>query len=124
MELKESFAMKTTYVQARFPEAGCPQLRPALVNLFKECQKLTDIILQCLSLSLGKDKNFLASLHRGALAHCGVVPNLTTLRVNHYPPVTDKLADRPGVVRCGQHTDYGTITLLFQVRSIITTDHG
>ena len=25
--------------------------------------------------------------------------------------------DRPGIVRCGEHSDYGTITILFQVRT-------
>ena len=24
--------------------------------------------------------------------------------------------DRPGIVRCGEHSDYGTVTILFQVR--------
>ena len=23
---------------------------------------------------------------------------------------------RPGIVRCGEHSDYGTVTILFQVR--------
>ena len=24
---------------------------------------------------------------------------------------------RPGIVRCGEHSDYGTVTILFQVRA-------
>ena len=115
MEVKESFAMKTTYKKAQFPESSCPKLKPSLVKLFTEYQKLTETVLKCLSLALGKEMGFLSGLHRGALSEYGEVPNLTTLRVNHYPPVPARLASRPGVVRCGQHTDYGTITLLSQV---------
>lgn len=38
---------------------------------------------------------------------------MTTLRTLYYPPLTDDDV-KPGVVRCGAHSDYGTITLLFQ----------
>ena len=42
--------------------------------------------------------------------------NFTTLRLLHYPAVnTETLL--PGQVRCGEHVDYGSITLLFQDRS-------
>ena len=40
--------------------------------------------------------------------------NATTLRSPFYPPLTDAHGRRAGVERCGQHADYGTITLLFQ----------
>ena len=115
IELKESFAMKTTYKAAVFPDSSCPELQPALVRLFKECQEVARVLLTCLSVALGQERDFLSSLHTGALGQCGTVANLTTLRVNHYPAVPDYLY-REGVVRCGQHTDFGTITLLFQVR--------
>lgn len=40
--------------------------------------------------------------------------NCTTVRLLHYPPVTEL---KPNQVRCGEHTDYGSITLLFQDES-------
>lgn len=43
----------------------------------------------------------------------GVEKNGTILRSLYYPPLTgDDI--QPGVVRCGEHSDYGTITLLLQ----------
>ena len=39
--------------------------------------------------------------------------NRTIFRSLYYPTLTDKDA-QPGVVRCGAHSDYGSITLLLQ----------
>ena len=36
------------------------------------------------------------------------------LRCNYYPMVTDVSKVKPGQIRCGEHTDYGGITLLIQ----------
>ena len=40
--------------------------------------------------------------------------NCTTLRLLHYPCLPDDKIIKPGQIRCGEHTDYGSITLLFQ----------
>jgi isopenicillin N synthase-like dioxygenase len=39
--------------------------------------------------------------------------NATTFRTLFYPSLADG-AIKAGVERCGQHSDYGTFTLLFQ----------
>ncbi len=39
--------------------------------------------------------------------------NSTTLRSLYYPPVNSETA-KEGQLRCGEHSDYGSITLLFQ----------
>ena len=36
------------------------------------------------------------------------------LRYNYYPMITDPSQIKPGQIRCGEHTDYGGITLLIQ----------
>ena len=36
------------------------------------------------------------------------------LRCNYYPMISDLSKIKPGQIRCGEHTDYGGITLLFQ----------
>ena len=36
------------------------------------------------------------------------------LRLLHYPKVDAKILDNPNQTRIGAHTDYGTVTLLFQ----------
>ena len=38
--------------------------------------------------------------------------NFTTLRLLYYPPLTASV--KPGQLRCGEHVDYGSVTLLFQ----------
>ena len=43
----------------------------------------------------------------------GVEKNATTFRSLYYPSLADWDV-HPGVVRCGAHSDYGTITLLLQ----------
>ena len=40
--------------------------------------------------------------------------NCTTLRLLNYPSITEDSDIKPGQIRCGEHTDYGSITLLFQ----------
>ena len=40
--------------------------------------------------------------------------NFTTLRLLHYPPLPTEEEVKLGQVRCGEHVDYGSITLLFQ----------
>ncbi len=38
----------------------------------------------------------------------------TTLRLLYYPPLPYSFIIKPGQLRCGEHVDYGSITLLFQ----------
>ena len=54
--------MKTTYKSAVFPNIACPELQPALVRLFKECQEVARVVLTCLSVALGKEKKFLTTV--------------------------------------------------------------
>ena len=40
--------------------------------------------------------------------------NYTTMRILYYPPLPPSSEIKPGQLRCGEHVDYGSITLLFQ----------
>ena len=40
--------------------------------------------------------------------------NYTTMRLLYYPPLPTSSEIKPGQLRCGEHVDYGSITLLFQ----------
>lgn len=40
--------------------------------------------------------------------------NYSNIRVLHYPPIPPSDEILPGQIRCGEHVDYGSITLLFQ----------
>ena len=36
------------------------------------------------------------------------------MRYNFYPKIPDMSKVKPGQIRCGEHTDYGAISVLFQ----------
>lgn len=58
-----------------------------------------------------KDPLFFVQAHK----HMGdASKNLTTLRLLHYPPLVHETPIKPGQLRCGEHVDYGSVTLLFQ----------
>lgn len=44
----------------------------------------------------------------------GTSGNPTALRLLYYPPLPEESIIKPEQVRCGEHSDYGSITLLFQ----------
>ena len=44
----------------------------------------------------------------------GHAGSYTAARVLHYPPLPSDVVIKPGQLRCGEHVDYGSITLLFQ----------
>ena len=116
LEVRETYDMKNISSSGKFPDKNCPELREALTGLAENGKLLTKRLLHCISLTLGQNGNFLADQHQGMLSQglAGSVDNSTTLRSIHYPPIPDNLAAQPGIIRCGEHSDYGTITLLFQ----------
>ncbi len=63
-------------------------------------------LLRGLSLHLGLEKDFFDARHKGIWTK----KNTSRIRAAYYP----SLAGRTGVIRCGEHADYGTITLLLQ----------
>ena len=44
----------------------------------------------------------------------GAKESFTTLRFLYYPPLPPTMDVKPGQLRCGEHVDYGSLTLLFQ----------
>ncbi|XP_045124729.1 2-oxoglutarate-Fe(II) type oxidoreductase ppzD-like [Portunus trituberculatus] len=107
-ELRESFYMKN--MAGAFPDSEVPHLRPAATTFIASCKTLAYRVLTALALGLGLDKDFFVETHRGMCTNSP--PNATVMRVNHYPPLPADLPEN--VIRCGAHTDYGSITLLFQ----------
>ncbi|XP_077987143.1 uncharacterized protein LOC144441443 isoform X2 [Glandiceps talaboti] len=56
------------------------------------------------------ETSFFAKAHEGMLT--GV--NDTSIRTLYYPALSSEYQVKPGQQRCGEHSDYGSITLLFQ----------
>ncbi|XP_048258361.1 proline hydroxylase buaE-like isoform X2 [Haliotis rufescens] len=90
------------------PERQSADLKEAF-NFTPKDDGLTERVLDVLSIGLKlEDRNFLRECH----SLIGNKGNITTLRSLYYPPLAGTV--KPGQARCGEHSDYGTVTLLFQ----------
>ena len=87
-----------------------PDLKTATLNLYGECKILCHRICDVLSLGLGKPLPFLRETHK----LIGQEGNPTTIRSLYYPSVLPDNVIKSGQIRCGEHSDFGTFTILFQ----------
>ncbi|MEH1890662.1 MAG: 2OG-Fe(II) oxygenase family protein [Nostoc sp.] len=75
----------------------------SIVAFYDSCTELANTVLQTFGLALELPEDFLIIRHN---------QQNHTLRLLHYPPL--QTPPKPGQVRAGEHSDYGSITLLFQ----------
>ena len=73
-----------------------------LLELEQACAEMALVICQLLALALKLPENFFIEPHN---------EQNNTLRLLHYPPL--KTLPQPGQLRAGEHSDYGSFTLLF-----------
>lgn len=78
-------------------------LSPAIPAFYKACTKVANSILQAFSLALELPEYFFTNNHN---------QQNHTLRLLHYPALQQP--PKNGQIRAGEHSDYGSITLLFQ----------
>lgn len=75
-------------------------------SFFLTCQDLHVNVMRAIALGMGMDECFFDSHTNGSD---------NNLRLLHYPSVLKSVfKDNPDQVRAGEHSDYGSITLLFQ----------
>jgi isopenicillin N synthase-like dioxygenase len=80
--------------------------RATMVDFFAQCKSLHVEVMRAIAVALDLSESFFDS-------YTDVGDN--TLRLLHYPSVkSDVFRINPGQVRAGAHSDYGSITLLFQ----------
>uniref|UniRef100_A0A3Q2TLH6 Si:dkey-10o6.2 n=1 Tax=Fundulus heteroclitus TaxID=8078 RepID=A0A3Q2TLH6_FUNHE len=86
-------------------------------SFFQRCKELSLRVLRVMALSLDLDPDVFLHAHRFIGSMFSTLSqsdeNGTTLRSLFYPPVKSAMA-KEGQLRCGEHSDYGSITLLFQ----------
>jgi isopenicillin N synthase-like dioxygenase len=76
------------------------------VLIFQDCAKLIHHLLDCLSIALKlSSSDSLSSYH---------AKSLFNLDLLHYPPVSTQLLRSGAISRIPAHSDFGTLTLLFQ----------
>jgi len=106
-EFREAFDINGFEEDARFPD-NPPEFKANLMELANKSVLLSQRLLKCISLNLGKPLNFLTELHSRILSG----KNASALRSLYYPAIQGFPPE--GLVRCSEHSDYGTFTLLFQ----------
>lgn len=112
-DFKEAFNVNVGCINdpdTNWPCDLSPQFYTVVKNFMEKCKLLTFQILKVLGvgMKLADTDHFLKShslLHQGQ-------ENCTALRTIYYPPLPDDV--EAGYVRLGVHSDYGSITLLFQ----------
>jgi len=113
-ELREFFDV-TGHIESN-DEAYFPQEVPGFKDAFDEARKacfaLSERVLQCIALYLGLDENELLKRHMHLYDRS--VPTQTVMRSSMYSPLENKINIPKGAIRCGEHCDWHTITLLFQ----------
>ncbi|MEM9482630.1 MAG: 2-oxoglutarate and iron-dependent oxygenase domain-containing protein [Cyanobacteria bacterium P01_F01_bin.116] len=89
-------------VTNRWP-AGRPLLRQTINELFEHCSAAAEQIFQAFAYALSMPADYFVRRHQ---------THDYTLRLLHYPPIA--AIPKPGQLRAGAHSDYGSLTLLFQ----------
>ncbi|KDN63518.1 putative thymine dioxygenase [Colletotrichum sublineola] len=87
------------------PEELLPGFRSFFNDFYEVCYQLELKLLRAMALGLGLDEGFFQGYH---------TQKDNQIRLLHYPPVEEKLLRAGEVERLGAHTDFGSMTLLFQ----------
>ncbi|XP_077425740.1 uncharacterized protein LOC144054315 isoform X1 [Vanacampus margaritifer] len=109
-DLKEAFNVTLLHPDTKWPTSEvAPGFRETQTAFFHHCKELSLRILRVMAHSLDVDPDIFLNAHR----LIGTDENCTMLRSLYYPPVNSEQAEE-GQLRCGEHSDYGSISLLFQ----------
>ncbi|XP_051238192.1 uncharacterized protein si:dkey-10o6.2 [Dicentrarchus labrax] len=108
-DLKEAFNTASLHPDIKWPSGALTGFQEIQTSFFLRCKELSLRVLRVVAHSLGLDPEVFLGAHR----LIGTDQNGTTLRSLYYPPVNSEKV-KEGQLRCGEHSDYGSITLLFQ----------
>jgi len=90
----------------RWPhESDAPGFKTTMLDFYKECHNLHVQVMRCIAIGLELDEKFFDDK---------INLQCHNLRLLSYPPIKRALLDGEGQARAGAHSDYGTLTLLFQ----------
>ncbi|RDA94033.1 hypothetical protein CP533_5287 [Ophiocordyceps camponoti-saundersi (nom. inval.)] len=87
------------------PEDDIPGFRSFFNRFYKTCYGVEVKILRAIAIGMGLEETYFVKCHS--------IHN-NQLRLLHYPPVKDALLRSGKVESIGAHSDFGTLTLLFQ----------
>ncbi|KAL4805121.1 hypothetical protein BDV18DRAFT_152968 [Aspergillus unguis] len=108
-DVKESYEIGNetdeTMKNIWIPEESLPGFRGFFNMFFEECSRLETLLLRLLAIGMGLDESFLLEFHKNRTNQC---------RLLHYPPVEESLLKTGKAERIAAHTDFSTMTILFQ----------
>lgn len=88
------------------PEATLPGFRAFMTKFYWECWKTSQEVFRAIALGLGfEDEEYLLQFHSG---------HDNELALRYYPPVAKSAVENCKVKRMSPHTDFDSLTLLFQ----------
>lgn len=86
-------------------ESDAPGFKRTMLHFFQTCHDLHVLVMRSIALGLRLDESYFDSkIHE----------QYHNLRLLSYPPIKTQLLHGDGQARAGAHSDYGTLTLLFQ----------
>ena len=90
----------------RFNDRDGTSFTDSMKSFFLTCKDLHINVMRAIAMGMNLDSSFFDTYTSGGD---------NNLRLLHYPPVKKSVfIDNPHQVRAGEHSDYGSITLLFQ----------
>ncbi|KXS98686.1 hypothetical protein AC578_1243 [Pseudocercospora eumusae] len=109
-DVKESYEIGSEECPNQYnvwlPEDVFPGFRDFTTKFFWHCNEAAQEILRAIAVGLGlEDSEFLIKYHTG---------HNNQLRLLHYPPVPAEDLEQGKAARISAHTDWGSITMLFQ----------
>ena len=87
------------------PETDLPGFRDFFVRFYETCYELEVRLLEAVSIGLGVETDYLTSFHK---------EKDNQIRLLHYPSVDAELFESGRAECIGAHSDFGTMTILFQ----------
>jgi isopenicillin N synthase-like dioxygenase len=99
---KRSIEDRSSLILNQWPP-GQNDFRETVLEFYQACAEVADTICQAFAIALNLPESFFSDRHN---------QQNHTLRLLHYPPVEQ--LPKAGQVRAGEHSDYGSFTLLFQ----------
>jgi len=86
-------------------ESDAPGFKQTMLEFFQSCHELHCIVMRAIALGLDLDETFFENK---------INEQYHNMRLLSYPPIKTSLLMKDGQARAGAHSDYGTLTLLFQ----------
>lgn len=100
------------YDEKMFPNDELPEFKVAFDNIRSELENLGKKILRCIEICLDLEEGNLTSKHRNLGDHS--IKTQTQMRSLNYYTLNPNDNFPPNAIRCGEHSDWGTITFLIQ----------